>query len=401
MDIVKNSIYKKIYELTANTIAINTHSHHLEDISFREFNLDKLLVNTYIDWCGVKFNTSKKSRKNYINKVKFKSYYIWLQKALKEIYKLNEDISTENWDRYSKIINDKHKEAGWHKKILKDYCNYEKIILDAYWNPGSDNNDPDIFLPSLRINPLFFGYSRTVFDHNENNVFKLYNKEFSDIDDYILFIRDLIINKIKDGCVALKNAIAYDRDINYEKFPKNKAQKVFKHKSPGREDVRAFQDYVFYEICKIAAELDIPIQCHTGLGCFNKTNALSMLNIIKGNPDTRFVLFHAGFPWSDDIVGLLHGFQNVYSDICWLPILSPTAAESVIHRLIEVGTAEKICWGCDTWTSEESYGARIALNDLLAKVLSRKIENGYFNMTDAECIVENILYNNPKSLYKI
>jgi uncharacterized protein len=402
VSINQNNIYKKINELAANTKTINTHSHHLEDNFFREFNLDKLLVNTYIDWSGVKFNNSKKSRENYINKVKFKSYYIWLQKALKEIYKLNEDLSTRNWDQYSEIISVNHKKNEWHKKILKDYCNYEKIILDAYWNPGSDNNNPDIFLPSFRINPLFFGYSRAIFDHNDNNVFKLYNKEFSDIDDYILFIRNLIIDKIKNGCVALKNAIAYDRDINYEKFSKNKAQKILKHKTKHKsEDVRAFQDYVFYEICKLAAELDIPIQCHTGLGCFNKTNALSMLNIIKDNPDTRFVLFHGGFPWSHDIVGLLHGFQNVYSDICWLPLLSPTAAESITHNLIEVGTAEKICWGCDTWTSEESYGARIALNDLLAKVLSKKIENGYFGMNDAECIVENILYNNPKSLYKI
>jgi hypothetical protein len=29
--------------------------------------------------------------------------------------------------------------------------------------------------------------------------------------------------------------------------------------------------------------------------------------------------------------------------------------------LIEAGAAERVCWGCDTWTPEESYGSRLAL----------------------------------------
>jgi hypothetical protein len=69
--------------------------------------------------------------------------------------------------------------------------------------------------------------------------------------------------------------------------------------------------------------------------------------------------------------------------------------------MIEVGTSDKILWGCDTWTSEESYGARIAMNNVLASVLSQKIEKKYFSIDDAGCIIKNILYNNPKNLYKI
>lgn len=82
----------------------------------------------------------------------------------------------------------------------------------------------------------------------------------------------------------------------------------------------------------------------------------------KSNPDTKFVLFHCSFPWADDVTGLLHAYRNVYCDLCWLPILSPSAAEYTLHQLIEIGTSDKICWGCDTWTSEESYGARITAN---------------------------------------
>jgi uncharacterized protein len=398
----KKMIYSKIFELAANTKTINTHSHHLEDAFFIDFNLEKLLLNTYLSWCEVSFGNSKESRQNYLNKVRFKSYYRWLQKALKEIYKIREDLSSENWDYYSGMIFTSHKDNAWHKSILKKYCNYEKVILDAYWNPGSNNQDSGVFLSVFRINPLFFGYSKNDYDHNGHNVNSLYNREFGDIDNYLLFVRKLITEKTDNGCIALKNAMAYDRTLDYEISTKDKAQRVFKGKEYiTEENIRLFQDYLFDEICKLAAELNIPVQCHTGMGLLEKTNALNMLNIIKNNPDTKFVLFHGGFPWTADILGLMHANQNVYSDICWLPLLSPTTSEYVLHQLIEVVTSDKICWGCDTWTSEESYGARLALNDTLASVLSEKIEKKYFSMNDAEYIIKNILFDNPKTLYKV
>ena len=395
-------IYGELLELAANTKTINTHSHHLGDDFFIDFDLDKLLQNTYLSWSEIDFGDTKESRQNYIDKVRFKSYYRWLQKALKEIYKIDEDLSPENWDYYSKIISDCHKDNTWQKKLLKSYCNYEKVILDTYWNPGSNNQDPEIFLPAFRINPLFFGYSKDDFDHNGSNVYSLYNREFNDIDDYVLFIRKLITEKLKNGCVALKNALAYDRTLDYEDCTKDEARRIFKGKDHiTKANIKLFQDYIFFEICKLAAELNMPIQCHAGMGLLEKTNALNMLKVIKANPDTKFVLFHGGFPWTDDILGLMHANQNVYSDICWLPLLSPTTSEYFLHQLIEVGTSDKICWGCDTWTAEESYGARLAINDVLSNVLSVKIEKRYFSIENAELIIKNILYNNPKRLYKI
>lgn len=395
-------MYEKILEIAANTKTINTHSHHREDEFFVDFNLDKLLRETYISWCGADFGNSEESRKNYLDKVRFKSYFVWLQKALKGLYDIKEDLSAGNWDYYSDKINSSHKNNAWHKKILKSYCRYEKVILDTYWDPGSDNKYPEIFSPTFRTNPLFFGYGKDAFDHNGNNVYKLYNKEFTDIDDYVLFIRNIIKDKVKSGCVAIKNAMAYDRTLDFSEGSRNKARQVFENRENITEtDIRHFQDYIFQEICMVAAELDIPVQCHTGMGRLEKTNALNLLNIIKSNPDTKFVLFHGGFPWTDDIAGLLHTHQNVYCDLCWLPIVSPTAAEYTLHQLIEIGTSDKISWGCDTWTSEESYGAKIALNNVLAGVLAEKVEKKYFNINDAECIIKNILYGNPKSLYKI
>lgn len=393
---------EEISEILKRSKAINTHSHHRDDNFFTDFSLSKLIENTYISWCKVEFDESEESRQNFLDKVRFKSYFVWLHKALKEIYGIKDELSAQNWDYYSDMISSFHKDKNWHKEILHNFCRYEKIILDTYWNPGSNNDDPGFFCPTFRINPLLFGYSKEAFDHNENNVYKLYGKELSDIDEYVFFVRELIKEKVSGGCVAVKNALAYDRPLDFKKSSRDDAQKVFKNKNSATgAEITHFQDYVFSEICRTASELNVPVQCHTGMGRLEKTNALNLINIIDSNPDTKFVLFHGSFPWTDDIAGLLHAYPNVYCDICWLPILSPSAAEFALHQIIEIGTADKIFWGCDTWTSEESYGARIALNNVCANVLTEKIKKGYFSIRDAEIIIENILYRNPMGTYNL
>lgn len=395
-------MYKdELEESIEKTMAINTHCHHYKNEFFRDLDLDKLLRSSYVNWCGVPFDESSDSKKLYLDKVRFNSYFVWLQKSLKKIYRIEEGLTAKNWDMYSDKIKIAHSDGGWHKRVLKDFCRYEKIIVDTRWDPGSNNDEPDIFASTFRVDPLFFGFSQDAFDHDSNNAFKFYQADYKDLDSYLLFVKNLITRKLRGGCVSIKCAIAYDRPLRFQEVTKEEASKVFNNGDFSKEDIRKFQDYLFNYICDIAAEQKTPLQCHTGLACLDGTNAINLLKTIKGHPETKFVLFHGSFPWTDDLLGLLHVHPNVYTDICWLPLISPSAAEYALNQMIEVGTADKICWGCDTWTSEESYGARIAINFVLTNVLTKKISDGYIDLNDAKQLVENVLYSNPKALYKL
>lgn len=245
------------------------------------------------------------------------------------------------------------------------------------------------------------GYSEKVKDHNGNNCLDLYDMHTDNIKDYMLLMEKVIAEKIKSGCVALKSALAYDRALDFSETSSEKAQRVLKtpYDLLTDEDKKAFSDYIFFELCRIAARLDVPFQIHTGLGQLNKTNALQLLEVIGKNPDTKFVLFHGGYPWIDDICSLVHNYKNVYADLCWLPIISTSAAERLIEELIEVSTIDKICWGCDTHTSEESMGALLAFRHTMATVLEKKIQNSYFTINDAKIIIQNIFKNNALELY--
>lgn len=395
--------YARLQERMKITPVINTHCHHRQGEFLEDMGLAKVFQNAYIDWIRPLSNDTDIERRSFLNSIQHNSYYVWLARAIQEIYPLGDPISSSNWDEYSRAMALRHASPSTHFEMLRDLCGYEKTILDAYWNPGSDNRHPELFAPTFRINSFLFGYAPDATDHNGNNCYSLYPETLQfdgSLTEFIAGMRKIISQKLENGTVALKCAAAYERGLDFEPVSAAEASLVFSQKHPSPNAIKAFQDYVFHEICEIAAEMDVPFQCHTGLGLLTKSSAIWMRDAIVGHPKTKFVLFHGNYPWLDDLLGLVHyTSQNIWADLCWLPIISPSACESLLHGLIEVGRTDQICWGCDTWTAEESYGALLAARHVIAKVLSTRIAEGYMNISQAEQLADQIFYSNAKKLY--
>lgn len=396
-----NNIQSELADYIQNHPIINTHSHHLQDHSYKGFDLESVLKQSYVNWSQVPLDSTHKSRVNFLEKNRYNSYFVWLEKSLQELYRFNEPLTADNWDEISNRIAGAHKDEEYHMNILREKCQYKKIILDTYWQPGSNNGRPDIFTPTFRIDPFLYGYSPDARDLDGNSPYELYNDVPEDLNEYISFIEKMITLKKEQGCIALKSAVAYDRSLDFNKVSRDRAYQALKKNDVDRaqEDIKAYQDYIFISICEIAAEQKLPIQCHTGMGQLTGTNAMAMNKVIQSNPKTKFVIFHCSYPWTNDVNALLRTYDNVYPDLCWLPILSTFAAIRMLHELIEGGTSDKVCWGCDTWTSEESYGTLLAFRFVLTKVLKEKVEDGYFTIDDAKQVVDNIMYNNASKLY--
>ena len=93
--------------------------------------------------------------------------------------------------------------------------------------------------------------------------------------------------------------------------------------------------------------------------------------------------------------------KNVFPDIVWLPLISHEASVRFLSELIEAANPYSVCWGDDTWTPEESYGALLAVRHVLATVLSEKMQKGYLSQVDAFEIASNILHNNAINIYNM
>jgi predicted TIM-barrel fold metal-dependent hydrolase len=434
-----SSLYQELYQLTAGHAVINTHSHHLPEAEFAPYDLDILLRNSYVNWCGVSFDSTPESRSHFLERVRYQAYFVWLQKSLQELYAFSEPLSATNWERISTQIQQAHQEAGRQMSLLTGPCAYHKIVQDAYWDPGSDNGNPGLFTPSFRINAFHFGYGPWTTDQDGNSPYTLYPRPFiTDLDEYLDWVRQKIIEKKAQGCVALKLPIAYDRGLDFTEVPYNQAQAAFGrlvtayskvlHQPqyteqsnsgssivsnvplqpstelppvPGvaREDIKTFQDFLFFQICHNAAEINLPVQIHTGMGQGRRTNAMWLQEVIQKNPQTRFVLLHGSYPWVEDIPALVRLYPNVFADLCWLPLSSTRAGKFLLHELIENATSDKVMWGCDTWTAEESYGALLSLRFVLSSVLAEKVSDGYITAQDANQIINNIMYRNAADFF--
>jgi uncharacterized protein len=310
------------------------------------------------------------------------------------------------------------------------------MLLDAYWDPGSDNGLPELYAPVFRVNSFFFGYSPLASDHDGHNPYELYpHPLIVDLDEYVAWVEESILAHQASGAVALKIPIAYDRGLDFCEVDPDQARAAFAHllAAPGgqpatsgqsvgqkglpsnapdpysqktlagfeAQDVKNFQDYLFFQVCRLASQADLPVQIHTGMGQARRTNAGQLQEVIQKNPDTRFVLLHCSYPWTQDMSMLVDKYPNVSADLSMVPLISTRAGITVLHELIERSTAGRLFWGCDTWTAEESFGSLLALSHVLASALEQKVAEGYFSRDDALLMIEQLLFDNPNHFYKL
>jgi predicted TIM-barrel fold metal-dependent hydrolase len=429
----QQELYTEFSTYAESRPKISTHCHQLHGRELRAFDLEALLRNSYVNWCGVPWDNSFQSHQDLFERIKFNSFFVWLQKSLNQLYEENAPLTASSWQAWSERIQAAYREPSHPRDILAGRCGYKHMLLDAYWDPGSDNGAPDFFAPVYRVNAFFFGYSADAADHDGNNPYILSPHAFIlDLDEYIGWVRENILTRQAAGCVALKIPIAYDRGLDFNPVPDHDVQQAFARLTSARrlvqsnrpptdralpsnapsttatgqsrdanpQDIKTFQDFLFFQICRLAGELDLPIQIHTGMGQARRTSAAYLQEAIQAFPGTRFVLLHCSYPWTQDVNMLVDKFPNVSADLSMLPLLSTRAGKAMLHDLIERATRERIFWGCDTWTAEESFGALLAFRHTLASVLAEKVLDGYLTREDAFQITDDIFFNNPQRFYK-
>jgi predicted TIM-barrel fold metal-dependent hydrolase len=82
-----------------------------------------------------------------------------------------------------------------------------------------------------------------------------------------------------------------------------------------------------------------------------------------------------------------------------MPSLSTNIAKNTLINVLELIGTDRIMWGCDASTVEESYGALLAVYDLLDEVNGYFVEKGVFGEDFGERLKEKILYDNAADLF--
>ncbi|MFD2612484.1 amidohydrolase family protein [Paenibacillus gansuensis] len=397
-----NNTKEQLASFIAQTPIFSTHEHHRDDDFYADMSLNTLFSCSYVGWYTAPPAPEAGARAAWLEKIRCNSYFVWLEKSVCSIYG-EEEITPDNWDSLSEKIRRAHQEPGYHIRLLQEKAGYIRFLEDCYWNTGSDVGYPDMVTAVYRLDMWMQGFHPESVDHDGCNPHANAGYVIPDLDTYLGLLREELVRR-RPSIAGLKCASAYQRTIRFQTVTREQAEALYlKHPSElSQEEQNRFGDYILDAACRIAEELDLPIQIHTGLALLEGSNPLNLEGLIASHPGNKFVLFHGGFPWIHETAGLAHNYQNVLIDINWLPLISTSAAVQALHMYIEVlPNIHTLAWGGDTWTSEEAVGASMAFRHVLTRVLSEKVDQGYFTLKQAEQLAEKIMYKNAQNIYNI
>ncbi len=213
------------------------------------------------------------------------------------------------------------------------------------------------------------------------------------------------------GIIGFKCGLAYERILAFDAVPKSEAEAVFARLKQHSDrpvdfaEAKPLQDYLMHYLLKLITPLGLPIQFHTGMLAGNgnfvtNSNPTHLTNLFFAYPDLRFVLLHAGYPYTGEAATLVKNFPNVCVDLVWVYGISPTAAYRVLHEYLEVLPLNKItAFGGDSHRIEPVYAYSRIARQIVAQVLAERTSSGLLSLQEAFDAAYALLVGNAASIY--
>jgi predicted TIM-barrel fold metal-dependent hydrolase len=294
--------------------------------------------------------------------------------------------------------------TDWFNYVIEEKCKADFVIVD-----GNDRSygDPAKFRYVQR-----FGYYGFSSKKDFEKLSKQNDMKIQSVDDLTASLEKDFQIAIERGFVAVKNGTAYSRSQFYEDVDKETAQKVFAKIQNSNDPlpfdlVKPLSDYMWHRTIELARKYNKPVQIHTGLQAgdgnyIENSNPALLANLFLKYRDVKFILFHGGYPYGGELATLAKNFQNVYIDLCWLYIISPSYSERYLHEWLETVPANKImAFGGDYHNIENVYGHLLFAKQIIGNVLVDNVKDGYFSEEEAIKLADMMLRDNAVNLFQL
>ena len=321
--------------------------------------------------------------------------------AARDLYGISE-INENTIEELSIKIREASKPGLYHK-ILKEKAGIDLSIQDM----GHHKFDPDFYRHVERFSQFALISSGSEI----RNFGQQYDTTINSMDDYLNLLRTAFVQGVESGMIGVKTGAAYLRILQFENVSREKGEEVFSqllnNLPVSSEDIKAVQDYLMHRMLDLVDEFDLPIQIHTGLHAGNgnvitNSKPTHLTNLFMEYPDVKFILFHGAYPYGGELATLAKNFPNVYIDMCWTYVISPSYSERYLHEWIETVPANKImAFGGDYSFVEAVYAHSVMARQVISKVLIAKVKDRYLTEKEAVDIANMILRENAISVFKL
>jgi len=297
-------------------------------------------------------------------------------------------------------------QTDWINNVIVEKCKIDFLI--------QDNDDRSFGNERFRYVKRFDNFISIKSLQNINSIAKQQNITINTLDALNQALTNAFMAARDQGIMAVKTGLAYSRILYYEDVNQERAKEIFniiinspEEKSLSFSEVKPLQDYMMHRVLDLAKKYNIPVAIHTGLQTGNgniieNSKPTHLVNLFREYPDVKFVLYHGSFPYGGELTTIAKYFRNVYIDLCWLYVISPSYSERYLHEWIETVPTSKIMgFGGDYLNIENVYGHLLFAKQILSRVLTDKVRDGYLTEQEAKNTAQMILHDNAVNFYKL
>ncbi|MSU61309.1 MAG: hypothetical protein EXS31_02770 [Pedosphaera sp.] len=423
IDAKKTDTFRRIKTHLDSVPAIDTHD-HLKPFPILQgsvrtaqgvgMNLYSLWQSSYYTWINPlttwpesgQFEDWWPKAKNDFANARATSFYRYQLPAFANLYGVDFEIITDEQARdLNRRIFANYQNQDWIYEVVTERANIELMFNDPYWDRLSRTNYYPFGVAVLNVTRLLRGFHPSEFAAGVDSPFRYAREEnlpTATLDDYLAVIEHWLKAGKAEGAVCLKTTTAYERTLQFDRVPKERAARIYGRPKSQLSDVevKEFEDFIVWHLTEMSARLELPFQIHTGHARIQGSNPMNLLNLIEANPRTKFILFHGGYPWVGETGAIMQRYgRNVWIDSVWLPTISYTMGKRAYQEWLELMPSNRIMWGADAHHVEGIYAATEVTRRCLAEALAEKVERGELLEEHALRIGRQVLRENALELF--
>ena len=300
----------------------------------------------------------------------------------------------------------KHSVPGYYRTILRDKCNIQ--ISVAQMNDLIEV-DRVLFTPMPRLNRFSMIEAREQIEQ----IGEMYHVTIESLENLVSVIESVCTRWKEQNIAGVKLSQSYFRRMDFEQSNENDAASVFNDILRGeRVKLNAAKgkilgDYLVFECCRVASELDLTIQFHLGMraGTYQSLEGCSpepMVKLFSKFRRARFDLSHSGFPYLREAGVLAKGWSNIFLNMDWIHAISPEGSRQALREWLRMVPYNKIvAFGDDVEHVEVAFGALVIARQNVASVLAELIQEGSITESNAMDIAQAMFHDTAAGLYKV
>jgi len=328
----------------------------------------------------------------YLDKIRFGSYARAAFISARELYGFN-DISDDNYQELSAAMQEKNK-PGIYNWILRETCKIRYSLTQ--WEHTRLKSD--ILIPLMQASD----YCTVNNWQQVQQRAAALGRRVNSLDDYLDLMNAWLVRCKEEGAVGIKSACQPypegDRKQAIETFEALRAGAIAELPS-----LHPLNTYLMERIYEQAASHNMVVAVHAGMwGDFTTLDCKLMIPLFMRYPQTTFDLFHLSFPSVHDAVIVGKNFPNVYLNLCWTHIMSPTLAKEGMREILDFVPLNKVfAFGADysSPTVDKVVGHLHMAQDNIASVLAERVTEGLMTTDEALEIAHKWFWDNPVKAY--